>query len=286
MTDVLITGGGGFLGKKLISKLKKYNYKYISLNSKDGDINNKETFKSIPEVKFVFHLAGKSFVPKSWHNNDELFNTNILGTRNVINYCKKVDAKLIMASSYVYGPPKRLPINENHPIEPNNPYSLSKWISEQIIEFESKQCNLNAVILRIFNIYGNGQSQNFLIPKIISYIVNNKDIEILDLKPKRDFVYIDDVVDAFILSMSIKDRFQRFNIGSGKSFSVEEIIKMIQEISESELNVISQEKTRRNEIEDVIADISHARNVLKWNPKYTFYEGLKKYIDDVFLNNT
>ena len=63
-----------------------------------------------------------------------------------------------MASSYVYGYPEKLPINENHPVKPNNPYSLSKWISEQIIEFESKQDNLNAVILRIFNIYGNGQS--------------------------------------------------------------------------------------------------------------------------------
>ena len=86
MTDVLITGGGGFLGKKVISKLKEFNYSYISLSSNDGDINNKETFKSISKVKFVFHLAGKSFIPKSWDQNDELFKTNIIGTRNVINY--------------------------------------------------------------------------------------------------------------------------------------------------------------------------------------------------------
>tara|TARA_A100001035_G_C27779578_1_gene501009 strand:- start:1257 stop:2117 length:861 start_codon:yes stop_codon:yes gene_type:complete len=286
MTDILITGGEGFLGKKLISKLKEYNYSYISLNSQDGDINKKDTFNSISKVKFVFHLAGKSFIPKSWDQNDELFKTNIIGTRNVINYCKRVNAKLIMASSYVYGYPEKLPINENHPVKPNNPYSLSKWISEQIIEFESKQDNLNAVILRIFNIFGNGQNKNFLIPKIINYIENNKDIEILDLKPKRDFVYIDDVVEAFILSMHIKDEFQRFNIGSGKSFSVGEIIKIIQEIFGTKLKVISQEKTRRNEIQNVIADISHARKVLKWNPRYTFHEGLNKYINEVVLNKS
>ena len=155
MTNILITGGGGFLGKKLITKLNEYNYTLISLNSKDGDINNKETFNSISKVDFVFHLAGKTFVPKSWDQNDELFQTNIIGTRNVINYCKRVGAKLIMASSYIYGHPEKLPINENHPVDPNNPYSLSKWIAEQLIEFESKQDNLNAVILRIFNIYGN-----------------------------------------------------------------------------------------------------------------------------------
>ena len=280
MTDILITGGSGFLGKRLISRLDKINYSYISLSSKDGDINNAETFQSISKVKFVFHLAGKSFVPQSWEEDDNLFSTNILGTRNVVQFCKKVDAKLIMASSYIYGHPRNLPIKENHPIEPNNPYALSKWIAEQIVEFDSKHNNLNAVILRIFNIYGNGQSENFLIPKIISHVENNEEIKIFDLKPKRDFVYIEDVVDALILSLKIKNGFHRFNIGSGESFSVEQIIQMIQKIYGSKLKISCQEKTRRNEVNNVVADISHARKVLKWNPNYNFYEGLKEYIDE------
>ena len=280
MTDILITGGSGFLGKRLISRLDKINYSYISLSSKDGDINNAETFQSIYKVKFVFHLAGKSFVPQSWEEDDNLFSTNILGTRNVVQFCKKVDAKLIMASSYIYGHPRNLPIKENHPIEPNNPYALSKWIAEQIVEFDSKHNNLNAVILRIFNIYGNGQSENFLIPKIISHVENNEEIKIFDLKPKRDFVYIEDVVDALILSLKIKNGFHRFNIGSGESFSVEQIIQMIQKIYGSKLKISCQEKTRRNEVNNVVADISHARKVLKWNPNYNFYEGLKEYIDE------
>ncbi len=282
MTDILITGGSGFLGKRLISRLDKFNYSYISLSSKDGDINNAETFQSISKVKFVFHLAGKSFVPQSWEEDDNLFSTNILGTRNVVQFCKKVDAKLIMASSYIYGHPRNLPVKENHPIEPNNPYALSKWIAEQIVEFDSKHNNLNAVILRIFNIYGNGQSENFLIPKIISHVENNEEIKIFDLKPKRDFVYIEDVVDALILSLKIKNGFHRFNIGSGESFSVEQIIQMIQKIYGSKLKISCQEKTRRNEVNNVVADISHARKVLKWNPNYNFYEGLKEYIDERF----
>ena len=110
MTSILITGGNGFIGKKLRNKLETLGYNYISLDSRNGDINKKSTFSSLPNVKYVFHLAGKSFVPNSWEENNELFITNIIGTKNVLIYCKNVGAKLIMASSYIYGTSKKLPI--------------------------------------------------------------------------------------------------------------------------------------------------------------------------------
>ena len=285
MTSILITGGGGFIGRKLINKLETLGYNYIALNSKDGDINKKSTFFSLPKVKYVFHLAGKSFVPDSWEENNELFITNIIGTKNVLNYCKKVGAKLIMASSYVYGIPEELPVNENHPIKPSNPYALSKSMAEQLIEFEFLNHNVNSVILRLFNIYGIGQSEQFLISKIVQQIKHNNVINVFDLKPKRDFVYIDDVVDAFICAMSIDDGLFKFNIGTGQSYSVEEVIYFIQEILGTSLPICSKEISRKNEISDVKADISYAKNILNWKPKYNIQDGLKKYIKEVFNNN-
>lgn len=285
MTSILITGGGGFIGRKLINKLETLGYNYIVLNSKNGDINKQSTFFSLPKVKYVFHLAGKSFVPDSWEENNELFITNIIGTKNVLNYCKKVGAKLIMASSYVYGIPEVLPVNENHPIKPSNPYALSKSMAEQLIEFEFLNHNVNSVILRLFNIYGIGQSEQFLIPKIVQQIKHNNFINVFDLKPKRDFVYIDDVVEAFICSMSLNDGLFKFNIGTGQSYSVEEVIYIIQEILGTSLPICSKEISRKNEISDVKADISYAKNILNWKPKYNIQDGLKKYIKEVFNNN-
>ena len=280
MTNILITGGSGFIGKRLIAKLEALNYSCISLDSKNGDICKKNTFSNLPYVKCVFHLAGKSYVPDSWEENNHFFMTNIIGTKNVLNYCKSVGAKLIMASSYIYGKPEKLPIKENHPINPNNPYALSKSMAEQLIEFEFLYHNINSVILRIFNIYGKGQKDHFLISKIINQIKNKKDIHVFDLKPKRDFIYIDDVVDAFICSMGLGKGCYKINIGSGKSYSVEEIINLIQEILGSKIPIFSEEITRINEINDVRSDISFAKKVLNWEPKYNIKNGLKKYIKE------
>lgn len=282
MTDILITGGRGFIGKNLTKKLDHLGLSYISIDSKNGDINNQKTFSSLPKVKTVIHLAGKSFVPSSWQDNNNFFLTNIIGTQNVLNYCKNVGAKLIMASSYVYGIPEELPIKESHPVRPNNPYALSKFMAEQLVEFEYIHSKLDSVILRIFNIYGCGQKDYFLISKILEQIKNNKNINIFDLKPKRDFVFIDDVVDAFICAMSLNHGFYKFNIGSGKSYSVQEIIFLIQDLLGTNLEIFSQGKSRKNEINDVKADISLAKKVLKWEPKYDIKNGLNKFIHESY----
>ena len=131
MTDILITGGRGFIGKNLTKKLDHLGLSYILIDSKNGDINNQKTFSSLPKVKTVIHLAGKSFVPSSWQDNNNFFLTNIIDS-NVLNYCKNVGAKLIMASSYVYGIPEELPIKESHPVRPNNPYVLSKFLANNL----------------------------------------------------------------------------------------------------------------------------------------------------------
>ena len=280
MIDCLVTGANGFIGKKLVKALQKNKEKVIGLTSNDLDITNLNSWEKLPKAKTLYHLAGKSFVPDSWEIKSKIFETNLIGTRHALHYCKKYGAKLIFASSYIYGLPDSLPINERSSPKPNNPYSLSKWFSEKLCEFSSNYENIEVTALRIFNVYGPGQNEKFLIPSIIKQIKINKEIIVQSTLPKRDFVYIDDVINAFILSKKRLPGFNVFNIGSGESFSVKEIVTYIQNIKNNKFPLISTEESRINEIPNVIADISNAREKLGWQPKYSLFEGLKSLIND------
>lgn len=279
MIDVIVTGGTGFIGKKLVKSLKKRGLSVLPLCSKKLEITSFTSWLNLPPAKYIYHLAGKSFVPNSWDPKNNIFGVNVLGTKNALAYCKIHKAKLCLASSYVYGTPDQLPINENHETRPNNPYALSKRISEQICQFSANYENISVTILRLFNVFGPNQNSQFLIPSIIDQIHKNEKIEVQDLNPRRDFVYLDDVVDAFISCFDKTDGFNIYNIGSGKSYSVKEVISLIQNLNNNRLQVFSLNKKRPNELNDVVADISRAKKCLNWNPKYTLLDGLKEILN-------
>ena len=128
--DILITGSSGFIGKHLKQKLLQHQeYSIFDQNSDDGDIAlTKLKFRKIDHV---IHLAAKSFVPDSWKNPYMFYKTNVLGAANVLEFCREKECHLTFLSSYIYGKPMYLPINEKHPIRPHNPYSHSKILSEE-----------------------------------------------------------------------------------------------------------------------------------------------------------
>ena len=136
-------------------------------------------------------------------------------------------------------------------------------------------------IFRPFNIYGIGQDKRFLVPEILSRIKNKKSIKVNSLLPRRDYIYIDDVVNALIKGMKNLNGLNVYNLGSGSSLSVKQIIEVIQKESNTEFEVISKNIERINEIEDVVADISAAKKDLKWQPQTSFNEGIKKMIDKI-----
>ena len=127
------------------------------------------SFPEVPgraHIDHVIHLAAKSFVPESWDNPYIYYRTNVLGAANVLEYCRKTECDLTALSSYIYGKPTHLPISEKHPIRPYNPYSHSKILSEELYNYYRKSFKLKINILRPFNIYGPGQKDTFVIPKI------------------------------------------------------------------------------------------------------------------------
>lgn len=274
MGKVIVTGASGFIGRALVVRLKSLGFKVIEFNHSDGDIADPRVFSAVPEASHVIHLAGRHFVPDSWAEPLEFLRVNLLGTQNIIDHCLKHGSKLIFSSAYLYGVPDYNPIAEDHPVTSNNPYALSKYFGEQLIEFFCNYKGLNATALRLFNVYGDGQNIEYLIPSILSQVAAGHDIEINNLLPSRDYVYIEDVVTSIILAMKPSHKYEVFNIGSGISHSVEELIDIIKKITESDAKVISREQYRENEVMDVVADTSHAREMLGWAPKYTLVQGL------------
>ena len=228
-----------------------------------------------PKASHVIHLAGRHFVPDSWAEPLEFLRVNLLGTQNIIDHCLKHGSKLIFSSAYLYGVPQYNPITEDHPVTSNNPYALSKYFGEQLIEFFCNYKGLNATTLRLFNVYGDGQNIEYLIPSILNQVAAGTDIKVNNLLPSRDYVYIEDVVAAIILAMEPSEEYKVFNIGSGSSYSVEELIGLIKKVTESDAEVISREQYRENEVMDVVADTSSAREILGWVPKYTLEQGLR-----------
>ena len=276
MKKILITGSEGFVGKNLIRYLKNYSFQIIETKDKSFDLKLNESWKQIEKCDYLIHLAGKSFVPKSWEEPARFIENNILLITNALEYCRVNKTKLIFLSSYLYGNCKKMPIKENAPIEATNPYALSKLLSEKLCYFYKNNFQVKNIILRVFNLYGPGQPKEYLLSKITNQVRNEKIIKVDNLSPKRDYVYIDDLCSAIVKAINYRGNEHIFNIGSGKSYSVKEVIDFIQNIYGTSLNIKEKKLIRKNEILNTIADINLAKKELEWSPIYDLKEGLKK----------
>lgn len=274
---ILITGSNGFIGKRLKVTLINNGYEVEEFNSVNGDIA--ETELNYADIEHVFHLAGKSFVPDSWKDPASFYRTNVSGTLNVLEYCRRTKAKLSFISSYVYGIPQSQPISESHPINPINPYGHSKLLAEELCDFYSKNFGIGVTIIRPFNIYGPFQSKHFLIPEILYQLYNKEltEVKVLDLLPRRDYLFVDDLIQAMIVLFE-SEKTGIYNVGSGYSLSVEEILKKIMNVAGTTKRYISKNMARKNEIPDVVADISKIVKETGWRPQYTFESGIKEIL--------
>jgi GDP-4-dehydro-6-deoxy-D-mannose reductase len=281
VSKILVTGASGFIGRALAFRLKARGGDVVPIDSSDGDIANRGTLATFSQqdIAYVFHLAGKTYVPDSWDDPKAFCQTNVLGTVNVLEYCRKNRTPMTYVSAYVYGHPDSLPIAENSAIRPSNPYALSKWLAEEACEFYASAYDLPVTTIRPFNVYGVGQGENFLIPAIISQALGGgQEIVVKDLAPRRDYVYLEDLVTALLATLDKPGGYRVYNIGSGVSLSVQEVIDVIQDTADTKKKVTCDNAARTNELMDVIADISKAGNELGWHPGFSFYAGIENII--------
>lgn len=275
----LITGNTGFMGSHLVREFENRGWKLVVLE-KDFDIRKEATVMALPKADLVIHLAAIANVPLSWDKPQEVLEINLIGTANILKYCEINQSKLIYPGSYAYGIPKYLPIDELHPTSAENPYAVSKLAAEELCQVYFKKNGLGTTILRIFNPYGPGQSEKMIISQMISELVQEGKITIFSGKPKRDFLYIDDLVKAFVLAaQQIDDELNIFNIGSGNSWSILEIATKIRRLSGKNCEILDKETERPNDIMDTIANIDKAKEKLGWTPEISIDDGLKRTIN-------
>ena len=276
MKSIFITGSRGDIGGRLKNDLVNRGYNIRESEDESLRVENKNYFDAIkyPEtIDVLYHLAAISFVPLSWENPSDFIKINVLGTSNVLEFCRINNIQLIYISSYAYGIPQYLPIDENHPVLSVNPYALSKNMGEQLCEFYGKNFKLSYNIIRPFNVFGSLKNKSMLIPEIIDQIIEGDNVKVKDLVPKRDYIFIDDVIDFLVMS---KEKLTNdvYNLGSGNSYSVKVIIDTCQKVWGSDIQVISAEITRKNEIPETISNMDKVKNIFGWSPKFTLEERL------------
>ena len=209
MSSVLITGADGFLGRYISKDLVQRGFDVYFRRRTDGDVRDSATWEQFPEANYLIHLAGTTFVPASWDNPTEFVQSNLISTSHALDYCRKHKTKMIFFSTYLYSKTARQPTIEEEKIDPANPYALSKLMGEQLCTFYANHFDVEVVVLRPFNVFGSGQDPRFLIPSIISQAKVGSEIRVLDSRPSRDYIFVDDLVDAVVKSMSADVKFDQ-----------------------------------------------------------------------------
>ena len=275
---VLLTGGSGFVGRRLLQCFRAENMEIFAPGR--GALDVAANIFPDQSVDIVIHLAARTFVPDSWVDPAEFYRVNTQGTVNVLDYCRRMHAQLIYVSGYCYGVPTSLPISESALVHPNNAYAFSKSAAEDACRFFFEFFGIPVSIVRPFNIYGPGQSPHFLIPRIVEQAINPAATEIVveDDTPRRDYVHVDDVIAA-IRSLLLAPRTgATFNVGSGESYSVAQLAKLVCIAANIDKPIVSRGNRRVNDIPDVVADITAIRNAIGWSPSINLIDGLQGMI--------
>jgi UDP-glucose 4-epimerase len=282
---IFVTGGAGFIGTHLCKKLTSLHtvtvYDNFSNSNKEnfpvmenvklivGDIlDNSKLLDSMKNHDVVIHLAAKTDVVDSIHNPDNTFQTNVQGTQNVLDSCKfNHISKIIVSSTAAVYQNSDNPIDETSPIKPLSPYGQSKLDMEKI----TIQSKINYTILRLFNVYGNGQTAG-VIANFEKNISGNDPLTIFgDGTAVRDFIYIDDVINGIILSM--KSTSGIYNIASGNGTSISDLAKLLIQSSGKNSEIIYK-PARTGEIIYSVANIDKSKKELGFYTKISLNVGL------------
>lgn len=302
---ILVTGAGGFIGSHLAERLVELGAEvkgfvhYNSLNSwgwleslpKEklneieiitGDVRDFHCVKkSMEKAEVVFHLAALIGIPYSYIAPESYVDTNVKGTLNVLQAARDVGVeKLIHTStSEVYGSALYVPIDENHPLQGQSPYSATKISADMMAESFYRSFGLPVATCRPFNTYGPRQSARAIIPTIITQIkAKRADIELGNTDTTRDFNYVADTVEGFVkIAESEKTIGEAINIGSGQEISIADLAQKVCELLGSNLEVKTDESRIRppsSEVQRLCADNNKAKNLVGWEPRVKLEEGL------------
>lgn len=266
---VFVTGINGFVGRHLMPELEKRGHEVLGIDTisndsriTEADILDDEKIEvilknSMPD--FIIHLAAISSVDHK--ESSEIYKVNCIGTLNLLSACiklEKLPGFLFVSSSQVYGnvDSSRLPINESSPVEPVNHYGASKAAAEMVVKAFGMEYNLPFVIARPFNHTGPGQSDKFVIPKIINaFRHGDASIELGNIDTVRDFIDVRDVVKAYAVILEKFNSGEIYNIAGGHGLTISEIFEKIKYVTGHQMNIVKKDfLIRNNDIRAVIGD--------------------------------
>ena len=306
--NIIVTGADGFIGSHLTEMLVAQGYQvkalsqYNSFNNwgwlediecKDkievltGDIRDPYFCKFITkDVDIVFHLAALIAIPYSYVAPDSYVDTNIKGTLNICQAAKeKGNIRVIHTStSEIYGTAQYVPIDENHPFQPQSPYSATKIAADAMAMSYHNAFDLPVTIARPFNTYGPRQSARAIIPTIITQIANGvKEIKLGDVTPTRDFSYIEDTCRGLVALAECNEAIgQTVNIGSNFEISIEDTLNIVKELMNSDVEFILDEnriRPAKSEVFRLLCDNSKIKKLTGFKPQVDIREGIQRTID-------
>lgn len=277
---VLLTGSDGFIGRQLTKELQMHGVEVLTM-PRGWDVSQSCAFTDLRDetVTAVIHLAALCSVPESWKRPADYYRVNLMGTLYALEFCRKCGARFILPSSYMYGAPQYLPVDEEHPLAVNNPYAQSKHFAEQASSFYAFNFQIPVTVLRLFNVYGPGQRSDFLIPNVVRQVIWGKKIVLQSLTPRRDFVHVRDVSRAFLLAVEQPMDYLCLNVGSGVSYSVEDLTELAQAVAKAQKPVENKGERRKNEIDEVVADCRKIEKTLGWKAEISLREGLSELVE-------
>jgi len=308
MKKVLVTGADGFIGSHLTELLVAYGYQvralsqYNSFNNwgwlesigckksieiLSGDIRDPHyCMKITKDIDIIFHLAALIAIPYSYVAPESYVDTNIKGTLNICQAAKENgNIRVIQTStSEVYGTAKYVPMDEEHPLQAQSPYSATKIAADAMAISFYNAFELPITIARPFNTYGPRQSARAVIPTIITQIANGaKEIKLGDLTPTRDFNYVEDICRGFILLAESDSCIgQTINIGSNFEISIGDTLNIIKEIMHSDVKFIEDKqriRPQKSEVFRLWCDNTKIEKLTGFKSRIEIREGLQRTID-------
>jgi len=305
---VLVTGAGGFIGSHLVERLLdegarvRVFLRYTSrsdtgslgwlppekqsrLDCVFGDLRDQHAVaQAMSGADLVFHLGALIAIPYSYVHPQEVVETNVMGTLNVLLAAQAHrPSRLVHTStSEVYGTALRVPMDEQHPLQAQSPYSASKIAADKLVESFARSFEVPAVVVRPFNAYGPRQSARAVIPTIVSQALLREKVQLGDTTPTRDFTYVSDTVDGFVRAVMTEGVVgMTFNLGNDHEISVGDLAELIVELVGRPVPIEKDPARLRpvaSEVRRLRADYTLARERLGWQPQVPLREGLRHTI--------
>jgi len=308
-TPVLVTGAGGFIGSHLVERLVAEGARVRALvhyNSRNdpglltllpadtlefveavpGDLRDPVAVNQAVEgMEVVFHLGALISIPYSYNHPFHVVETNLMGTLNVLQSCREAGVKRLVhtSSSEVYGTALHVPIDEDHPLQGQSPYSASKIGADKLAESYFCAYELPVVTLRPFNTYGPRQSDRAVIPTIIAQALTQDVVHLGNLDARRDLTYVTDTVDGFMkVSEAANVEGKTYNLGASSDIIIGELAEKIIKLVGRSVKIKVDEARLRpegSEVQRLLADNTLAKVDLGWEPRISLDEGLRQTIE-------